>query len=411
MGEQDPFLTRGFALGAPRYDGCGNDVTQSLFSSQREYQREYQAPSESCFGQSWCCSRPASASHIEYQREYQAPSESCFGQSWCCSRPASASQMEYTAGPTSMEHARHKRFGMLRFHSRSVAVLTVLPWLIFTMLMCLFALPPPDFVWTATAYTIAIMCASFAVLCLQVYWAFARGPIYFFIGLLCLFAVTLGCWVGHTVYSKDMAAYWLSKARPTRTDVNPTDSPLSYADASVLGFTVGARLDLLRILGYRPVGGHQTFCVAPILNEKELSKAKFFAVGINCCEPLWAFTCDDALDPHTRAGAVVSGAASAHASQRYEIFRQAAQQAGGLYNLTVPKKPVFVRWLRDPRSQQGEAVTDAVITVLLFCVLYLLASMFLAILSHWSTAIVASKRPLLDAPPEIPQQTPVQQTM
>lgn len=188
-----------------------------------------------------------------------------------------------------------------------------------------------------------------------------------------------------------MAEYWLAKVGPTRKNVDPTDSPLPYADASVLGFTTGARVDLFRILGYRPMGQHQTFCVAPILDEKELTRAQFFAVGIDCCEPLWAFFCDDALDSHVRSGLVVSSAASAHAAERYEMFRKAARQAGSLYNLTLPEKPVFVHWLRHPRSQQGEVMTNAVITVVLFCVLYLIASMFLAALAHWSTASNASK--------------------
>merc|ERR1719195_1208590 len=312
-----------------------------------------------------------------------------------------------------MEHARH-RFGMpsqaqlqhaLRFHAQSVSVLILLPWLIFVLLICLFALPPPDFAWTATAYASATVCTVFAVLCLQVHFAFARGPIYFFVGLLCLAAVILGCWVGHTIYSKDMAEYWLAKVRPPRTKVSPSNSALPYADASALGFTVGARVDLFRILGYRPPGEHQTFCVAPILDESELMRAQFFAVGIDCCEPLWAFTCDDALDARARAGAVVACDASAHVSARCEMFQQAAQQAGRVFNFSVPEKPIFVRWLRDPLSQQGDAMTDAVVAVVLFCVLDLVASMLLAALAHWSAAVVAGKWPPLGAPAEIPRQT------
>jgi len=292
-----------------------------------------------------------------------------------------------------------------RFHGQTVAWLILLPWSMFALLICLFALPPPDPAWTTTAYAAAAICVVFALVCLQVHFAFARAPMYLFVGFLCMVALTFGCWMGHTIYSKDMAEYWLTKARPARTGVNPEDSPVPYADASVLGFTEGARLDLFRILGYRPLGAQQTFCVAPILVERELNKAQFFAVGIGCCEPLWAFTCDDALDPHARSGAVLSDAASASASERYEVFRQAAQQAGSLYNLTVPEKPVFVRWLKDPWSYQGEALTDAVVAVVLFCVLYLIASMLLGALAHWSTAIVSSRWPLFGAPLELPRQT------
>jgi len=313
-----------------------------------------------------------------------------------------------------MEQLNQKKFGMpsraqigqvVRFHGATVAWLILLPWSIFALLICLFALPPPDLAWTMTAYAAATICAIFAVLCLQVHLAFARAPIYLFVGVLCLVAVTLGCWMGHTIYSKQMADYWLAKARPVRTDVNPEDNPLPYADASVLGFTEGARLDLFRILGYRPVGERQTFCVAPILVERELNKVHFFAVGINCCEPLWAFTCDDALDPGVRSGAVLSHDASAYSSERYEVFRQAAAQAGSLHNLTVPEKPVFVRWLKDPWSHQGESLTEAVVAVVLFCALYLIASMILGALAHWSTAIVANRWHLLRAPLELPRQT------
>jgi len=253
------------------------------------------------------------------------------------------------------------------------------------------------------AYAAATICAVFAILCLLVHLAFARGPIYLFVGLLCLVAVTLGCWAGHTIYAKSMSDYWLSKARPVRANVNPESSALPYADASILGFSEGARLDLFRILGYRPFGGRQTFCVAPILSERELDKAQFFAVGVGCCEPLWAFTCDDALDPNTRSGAVLSNDASAYSSERYEMFRQAAQQAGGLYNLTVPEKPIFVRWLQDPWSHQDELLTKAVLAVVLFCMLYLLTSMLLAAVAHWSTAIVASRLPQLGAKFEFPR--------
>jgi len=389
MGERDPFLTRGAAVGAGRYDGHGNSAAQSLFGSHRQAQ------------QNACCGDAGGSSRRfdESQKE---------------SGPFSGHNMGATSATPLVEKAHQKKFGMpskaqlgqaLRFHGHSISVLIMLPWLIFALSICLFALPPPDLAWTAISYAAATICAVFALLCLQVHLAFARGPIYFHVGALSLIAVTLGCGIGHTIYSKDTAEYWLAKARPARTNVNPRDSPLPYADAAVLGFTAGARLDLFRILGYRPIGERQTFCVAPVLDERELNKANFFAVGINCCEPLWAFSCDDALVPQARSGAVMSGAASVSASERYEMFRQAAQQAGSLYNLTVPEKPIFVSWLTDPYSRQGEALTDAVLAVVLFCVLYLITSMFLAALAHWSTAIFASRWPWLGAALELPQQT------
>jgi len=188
------------------------------------------------------------------------------------------------------------------------------------------------------------------------------------------------------LYERDVAEYWLQKSRATHTNIAPTVSAASLADAGVVGFTDATRVDLRRVLGFRPPDEGRTYCVAPILDETQLDKVEFWAAGINCCEPLWGFYCDDVLKPRARLGVVVPGAASAHAASRYRRFLQAAEQAAALYHLQTADQPVFVRWLEDPKELQDAGLRDGIIGVVLFSVVYFIFAFVMAAWLHWSNA-------------------------
>jgi len=284
--------------------------------------------------------------------------------------------------------------GGVGFHTESVAVLALCPWTVFVVVAAAFALPPPT--PTSRFVFFLVVCAGslFAALLLCVYFLrpVAKRPrLYLYLGLMVSIAV-LGGWIaGRMIFIQDTAQFWLESARPTYANVLPSSaSAEGLADAAFIKFAEGARVHLSRVLDYRPHGSSTTYCVAPILDDKDMGKAEFWAAGRDCCGRLRDFFCGDAMDPSAHAGAVISMEASEVASQKYDDFRQAVHQASALYHMVAPERPILVRWLKDPESEHGGIMLRAVMSFLFVCLLYLMVSVVSALWFHWST--VAKRR-------------------
>lgn len=285
-------------------------------------------------------------------------------------------------GPGSMDFVEP----VMHFHGQSVVVLVMVPWAVFAVVTALFALTCPATFWSGLAYFVILVAVANSGLLIFVHAALDKGRIYLLLGALCLVSVVLGCTAGKILYDRDMAEYWLNMSRPARSDVEPTALAASYRDASVLHFTDATRVDLHRVLGFRPEEDRLTYCVAPLLDDSQQDHVEFWAVGVDCCEPLWGFYCGDVLIPTARSGAVLPAMASSYTSRRYTRYLDAAHQAASLYHLTIAEEPVFVHWVQDPATERSRELRDGIVGVVLFCIAYLLVSLLLAAWLHWSSA-------------------------
>jgi len=269
-----------------------------------------------------------------------------------------------------------------------MAALVLIPLTLFMVNALVFGFPNRAGVgWTTFAYSISCISLAFCGVLIQVYLTSRDNKwIYLYLGFLGIGAVFMGYTAGNRLYERDMGEHWLQGSRVKYENVTATHMADALPDAGIIGFTAGARIDMRRVLGFRPAGTQTTYCVAPVLDDTQASEqythlwgdVQFWAVGIDCCGSHWGFWCDDAQVPGTAHNAVViSGVYSSYAMERYKVFQKAAHNAAAFYHLTTPETPVFVRWVQQTEAAQ-HGFRDAMLRFFLMSVLYAIVSVLLA---------------------------------
>lgn len=280
--------------------------------------------------------------------------------------------LQYKTGPQHAAQLREK-------HLRSVAVYVAVPWSIFIFTELVTSLLPSR----TLACALALLCLLLSVVLVQVYRQ-SKSVFYLHLSVLVALAVAVASVCGSIIYDRSAVNYWMSRNRISHTDVNPSEEALAYTDAAAIGFTKGTRIDTRRSFGLRGLDSDgYTFCVAPIMDRAlaERKEVHFWAVGRDCCEPLTAFRCGQALKPSVREGVVVAaggGTGSSWAAFKYQQYSAAAQQAAAIYHLTMEQRPVFIWWTTDPESAVTSSLDDALAWAALLGFFYLLVSLLLA---------------------------------
>lgn len=141
--------------------------------------------------------------------------------------------------------------------------------------------------------------------------------------------------------------------------VHPDSDPAAFADAGVLHFAMGARVDGASSVGHRAFP--RTYCAAPVVGERATEAPGFWAVGVDCCDGWGEFSCGDATVAGTRAGLRVASSAGA------KEYRAAIRAAAAVYGLEVPEHPILVTWAAEPAQLGAWAWTSATI---IFCIVF-----------------------------------------
>lgn len=223
-----------------------------------------------------------------------------------------------------------------------------LPWLLLSCLMLLFTFAYHYYHFLVICCI--LVCFLIGLLCLVLAPANKKGPMYYYLGGLCMLATALGVILGWFNYSHFMYQYFHFNEARTYTDVIPTEKAAAHSDAAVLVFTNGARVDTTKGLGFK--AGH-VYCVAPILDETQASRAEFWAVGVDCCSERGDFNCDDAWDPQAKSGVVVLDDAMWLPSN-FDYFQRAVKAAEADYNIVSSEKSLYIRWVTDPLKVEEE---------------------------------------------------------
>jgi len=130
-------------------------------------------------------------------------------------------------------------------------------------------------------------------------------------------------------------------------NVSPTEDPVAVADAGVLTFAKGTRLDTESSAGYK--FWFYNYCAAPVVGPNpSAAPVTFWAVGVGCCASRGEFTCDSAGDP---------SAQSAMPLRPHNLgpeitshYNHAIKMSAAANDLEVAKEPVFVTWQADPKA-------------------------------------------------------------
>jgi len=265
---------------------------------------------------------------------------------------------------------KHRRQG----NAEIVIVLMLLPWLLFTLVVCLFACSLEEFgllVWVLVGICALLSCLFIAI------GVVGQKPRMLSLGLLCIAAVAIGVAIGTFVVEEYMEELWHLESGATYTNLDPAASALSHIDGAVFEFEAGSFVD-----GFRTVGRMQegdVYCVAPISGPAYTSNIQYWATGINCCGERRGFTCGDA-DARPESGDLPDVRSAVALGRDAKEFAAAAKMASAVYGMQAVDHAVFVRWVRSPRDYRDGLWTNATTLIFTASGLHLVASALAALL-------------------------------
>jgi hypothetical protein len=284
--------------------------------------------------------------------------------------------------------------------SMGLAVLIGVPWLMFAMISILFAVAYHHvavFAWAVVLAMVMVAVTFFALDARQ-----RMGGSWFrFLGILSLFAIFNGALLGSYNYWTHMFQYWSYDESASYTNVLPTEPAGALSDAGKIIFSGTARVDTSRALGFKV---SNVYCVAPILDNTQMSHVEFWAAGVDCCPARGDFSCDDTWDPSAKSGVVILGATSGDASSARastgvgvqlwhpirDYYLKAVREAEAAYSLSSSKEPLFVRWVHNPQLVQDDywrsGVGFLVASVCVYLLISLIAGGILQMLSRRNAA-------------------------
>lgn len=291
------------------------------------------------------------------------------------------------AGPSSSfvnlnTQTAEKRTGV-GFHAQSVGFLVTPPFLMFAVMDVTFAFLSGYYM--PLALTLAAVCIAFCFLFMMVAPR-AHGPAYTFVSILSFFATASGIMSGLSIHSRFYSPYWKYQHSPVYTDVLATDPAAARADGGIIGFASNAIVDTFRSGNLLDTRGTH-FCVAPILDESQQTKAEFWAVGMDCCAGHVGFYCDDTQDVTAKTGAVVFEEKSMFGGPSlYQEYREAVKQAAVRNQLEIPRDPVLVRWVKDQASVTEGLWREGSIHLAAGIGFYFVASGIIGMVLHGATS-------------------------
>jgi len=269
------------------------------------------------------------------------------------------------------------------FHAQSLAVLILMPWLIFSTVCCLMTFAYHHF--RIVVWVIILLGALLSLLFIFLSSRNRRGPFFYLaLGILCIFAIMLSTVLGLYCYYEYAVKFWSCEEGREYVNVRPEESAAGHSDAGRLSFSEDAHVDTGRSVGYRATDGN-VYCVAPILGETDLVTAEYFAAGQDCCAQRGSFNCDGAWDAKAKSGVVIAMGGNKMFSNTHEMYEKAAQQAAGAYELKLGKRPVFVRWVKDTQAIEDAYWNDCIIFLVCICFGHLFFSTLLGLVLHFST--------------------------
>jgi len=264
-------------------------------------------------------------------------------------------------------------------------LMIMVPYLIFAGLLAFYVYLYHDLFHVAWLLSLVAVLVSFVWIASDLY-TIKGGQWYVFFGVLTLLAGLAATGVGLYIYFGYTYQFYKLGGLRTYTNVLPAEPADSHADAGKIYFTPNSKVDITRAVGFQAQGG--VYCVAPILDETQLARVNFWAVGRDCCLSRASFNCDEAWNPDAHAGAVVldSGAPQVSFDQQ-DFYLKAVHEAQALYDLASADPPIFVRWVLDPSAMQAAFWTAGVWECYYWLIGYFLVSLFLGLMFNYLSAL------------------------
>lgn len=195
------------------------------------------------------------------------------------------------------------------------------------------------------------------------------------LGSLLVIAVLAGMHAGQQGWTGAMRQYWWMQTGHQFRDTTTAESPAAArVDAAYVDFwneeaetTWGATsVDISRSAGFRD---GSIYCAAPVMNPNTagagLPRVEYWAIGVDCCEPLGSFTCDASREWNGGYGVVMLDQGMPCAGCNQDKFRAAVHKAEEAHDLVSSTGALYVRWVSDPNTVGSELLWYAVLYVTL----------------------------------------------
>lgn len=266
-------------------------------------------------------------------------------------------------------------------NAMGMLLLSLVPWLFFLTVSCLFAFAYHRERLLVWGCVFALAGASLMLMVLDSRNKSA-GPWYLFLGLLCFVSVTSSAFCGFYNYQTHMYPYWAYEENRLYSNVLPSEPAAAHSDAGKIIFSSDARVDTTRSVGFK---AGSVYCVAPIMDDTQATRVEYWAAGLECCGQRSDFSCDDAWNPDARSGVVIVDQDSL-VPTHHDYFMQGVHEAEAAFDLVSAKNPIFVRWVADPQEVQDEFWRSGVGFLVAECCVFLLSSVIFGAAMQYGSA-------------------------
>lgn len=193
------------------------------------------------------------------------------------------------------------------------------------------------------------------------------------ISILCLLAVAAGTVIGGVGWHAYWRQYWWLQTGTRSANTSAATSAAGVVDAAVLDFwdakgghtNAGTFVDNSRSAGYKD---KHFYCVAPILSpataEATLARVNFWAVGLDCCQSVSGFHCDDSRIAEGGHGIVMLDDGFPCPDCNSGHFKRAIEKAEALHGLVSAPGALMVRWVKNPIATELGMLWKAVLFIL-----------------------------------------------
>lgn len=182
--------------------------------------------------------------------------------------------------------------------------------------------------------------------------------------LMCFLGTTLiGLYAGQMIFEYAMEPYYTLTMNRTYTSVAPSGPSGAHADASIIHFTPGSRVDRTKAIQYTDIPSKIPMCAAPIVDDSA-TEMSFWAVGVYCCDSTGDFWCGDVLDPTVLSGTKWSPPVSTrHAPLD---FSKACAKAAAVHGFTLGEPQLFLEWSKDPEAVKSSKLRMGLASYFIF---------------------------------------------
>lgn len=260
----------------------------------------------------------------------------------------------------------------------------LLPWILFASLLGLYSsrvhYHQPQWCYILLAVSLTFVVWAFGVEWGK--WLYKRHfygdyttnlSWYGFLFFSSLLGIILGAALGNANFDENFKPYWDMRGMQAYHSVDPSQFTGSQLmDAGIIGFTEGSKVDASKMMAFR---NWDTYCVAPITDNKGNTSYDFWAVGMNCCD----------MSSHTRVGKQFHcGMANAHKGIRIldenarSFYRLAVMQAEASFNIQS-HHPVFLHWMEEPEIEVQSYQRDGVAFIVRCVLAYFAINLFVSI--------------------------------